>query len=251
MPLFTFKLDSFEITQTRSAHTDTDYVCLTVQTSTFPNNVHTITSPNLGNLNNGTFNVNVRLEGLTIYPDSPVIFNYLIFNSGTFTELAVANTLQAIGKELISDPNLTNNNSALIYVEGKYAQQLSLLTKAGSCDGLVAAEQNSFTYEQMIQLIAPTYSYGRPTVHNGGYNPKGCNSKPSQYITNWSMSEVVDVSSIVKQYENLNAAETALRAAQLKPVVNGPIGQKAIVDSVQPPYPVVLSQVSLTTSLGA
>jgi hypothetical protein len=65
------------------------------------------------------------------------------------------------------------------------------------------------------------------------------------------MSEVVDVSSIVKQYENLTAAETALRAAQLKPVVNGPIGQKAIVDSVQPPYPVVLSQVSLTTSLGA
>ena len=31
MPLFTFSLDSFQITQTRSAHKDTDYVIFTLK----------------------------------------------------------------------------------------------------------------------------------------------------------------------------------------------------------------------------
>jgi hypothetical protein len=248
MPLFSFNLDSFQIVNTRSAHTDTDYACVTVKTSTLPNNVHTQMSQNLGNLNNGTFHIGLSCAGLTIYPDSPVVFNYLIFNSGTFTEGAVSNMLTQIGTDLVNGPALSSG-SALIYVQNQYASQLALITKAGSCDGLVAAEQISFTYEQMIGLISSSYSYaGPPTVHNGGFNPKGCNSKPSQYIANWSMGEVVSISSILN--EKLATAEQTLTGLQLtSKVVSGPNSATAFVKSANTLYPVLHSQVQLTTTL--
>jgi hypothetical protein len=247
MPLFSFNLDSFQITDTRSAHTDTDYASLTVKVGS--NTPQTITSRNLGNLNNGTFNIGLSCAGLAISPDSPVVFNYLIVNSGSSTAAAVGLVLEEIGTQLANGPtlNLPPFTSALSYVAGEYAAELNQIIKAGSCDGLVAAEQNTFTYEQLIGYISPSYSFARTTVHKGGINPHGCNSNPSQYIANWSMAEVVSYSPIVG--EPLDAAEQTLMGSQLTWRVNGSNAKTANVSSASPLFPVVHGQVVLTTKV--
>lgn len=248
MPLFSFNLVSFQITDTRSAHTDTDYASVTVKVGS--STPQTITSQNLGNLNNGTFGIGLSCAGVTIDPDSPIVFNYLIVNSGSSTAAAVGSVLEDIGTKLANGPtlNLPPFTSALSYVAGEYATDLNQIIKAGSCDGLVAAEQNTFTYEQLIGYISTSYSFARTTVHKGGINPHGCNSNPSQYIANWSMAEVVLVPSTILD-GRLDAAEKTLTNLQLTPkVVSGPISSSAYVCKANPIYPVVHGQVQLTTS---
>jgi hypothetical protein len=248
MPLFSFNLDSFQITDTRSAHTDTDYASVAVKVG--GNTPQTITSPNLGNLNNGTFDIGLSCAGVTIDPDTPIVFNYLIVNSGSSTAAAVGLVLEEIGTRLANGPtlNLPLFTSALSYVAAEYSAELNQIIKAGSCDGLVAAEQNTFTYGQLIGFISTSYSFARPTVHKGGLNPHGCNSKTSQYIANWSMAEVVSVPSSILN-ERLGAAEQTLTNLQLMPkVVSGPNVANAYVCGAKPTYPVVHGQVQLTTS---
>src|SRR5215471_14864626 len=80
MALYTFQLDRFHISNTRSRHTDTDYVTIGLQVGdrTFPAQTKA-----MGDLNNGDYPVGLAFEDILIAdPATPVIFNYQIVNNG-------------------------------------------------------------------------------------------------------------------------------------------------------------------------
>jgi len=197
MPLFTFSLDSFQITQTRSAHKDTDYVIFTKKISSLAR-PESFPVTSLGNLNNGTFNIGFVSSDNTIYPDSPVVLNYLIVNSSVDLN-TITTVLSTISEDLALGPalNLQPLTSALELVSQQYAAELSKIIKPGSCDGLVAAEQINMTYEELVSYTARSPYFQQATTHTGAKAPGGCNSKPSNYVVHWSMKNVATVPSVV------------------------------------------------------
>lgn len=211
MPLFSFNIDSFQITDTRSVHTDTDYGVLTVNVGTVPPAITTVFSAPYGNLNNGKFNGNMSIQGVNISPDSPVTINYMILNAGSSTPSAVDQVLKNVSQALTNVTDLTvNNRSAIVSVAAQYAAQFNTVLKLQSCDGLVAAEQDTFTYEELASSTAGSpSSFTQSTAHTG---PKlsGCNSNGSGYVVHWSMQEVVEVPSLID--EPIATAKSQLEA---------------------------------------
>ena len=199
MPQFTFNLDNFQITQTRSAHTDTVYASLTVRvgSESAPATVSTLKS--LGNLNNGTFSTGLTCPNVTIVPRLPVVFNYLIVNAGSAAALDVRQAIDSVGALLTETPslNLPGFASSLALVAGEYSSILNPIFKKGSCDGLVAAEQNSFTYEDLLNYTARSPYFTQATKHIGTPAGSGCNSNGSAYLVHWSMLQVAEVPSVV------------------------------------------------------
>jgi hypothetical protein len=194
MPLFTFSLDTFQITQTRSAHKDTDYVIFTVKIGQM-GSAESFPVTQLGDLNNGTYTIGFNSANNTVLPDSPVVLNYLIVNSSLDIKTVTAQ-MSDISEYLADGPllGLPFFTSAMSYVSREYASELSKLTKPGSCDGLVAAEQNNFTYEELVSYTSRSPYFTQVTEHLGEQAPGGCNSKPSDYFVHWSMKQVATVS---------------------------------------------------------
>jgi hypothetical protein len=200
MPLFTFNLDTFQITQTRSAHKDTDYVIFTVKLSS-EGRAESFPVTQLGNLNNGTYKIGFDSTNNTVLPDSPVVLNYLIVNSSL--DISTVTTQMSNISEYLADgplPGLPPFTSAMSYVNREYASEISKLTKPGSCDGLVAAEQNNFTYEELVNYNSRSPYFTQVTEHVGTQAPGGCNSKPSDYFVHWSMKQVANVSYVNVPY---------------------------------------------------
>jgi hypothetical protein len=226
MPLFTFSLDSFQITQTRSAHKDTDYVIFTVKINSLAR-PESFPVTSLGNLNNGTFNIGFISSDNTIYPDSPVVLNYLIVNSSLDLN-TITTVLSIISEDLALGPalSLPPLTSALELVSQQYASELSRIIKPGSCDGLVAAEQINLTYEELVSYTARSPYFQQATSHIGTKAPGGCNSKPSAYLTHWSMKQVATVPNVTtlrvgKPNEQGTAAQVLSAAGFQLAMVNG------------------------------
>jgi hypothetical protein len=197
MPLFTFNLDTFQITQTRSAHKDTDYVIFTMKLSS-EGRAESFPVTQLGNLNNGTYKIGFDSTNNTVLPDSPVVLNYLIVNSSL--DISTVTTQMSNISEYLADgplPGLPPFTSAMSYVNREYASEISKLTKPGSCDGLVAAEQNNFTYEELVNYNSRSPYFTQVTEHVGAQAPGGCNSKPSAYQVRWSMMHMLAVPNVV------------------------------------------------------
>jgi hypothetical protein len=185
MPIFSILLETFQITQTRSAHTDTDYVSVTLQigggTAT-----QSICKP-MGNLNNGTFNPGVGFPAVNIPEGAPVVINYLILNS-SLKDSVVEPGLEQLGGRIATTSvvPLTPLVSCLEAVATRFAQEIGNITNHPSCDGLVAAEQNSLTYEQLVSYTNQPY-FSQTTPHIGTKAPGNCNSKLSAYAVTWTI----------------------------------------------------------------
>ena len=73
-------MDSFQVTNTRSFHQDTDIVTLTLKVG---NQEFGPVTKSMGDLNNGDFPVNLIIDpGVTIDSKAPVVFSYKIENKG-------------------------------------------------------------------------------------------------------------------------------------------------------------------------
>jgi hypothetical protein len=213
--LFSFNLTNCKITDTRSAHKDTDYASLTLRVgSATPN---TLTLP-MGDLNNGTFNLGLIFNGVDIEPNNTVTINYLIINAGTKSAATVKAGLEALGNRMtevvgVTLPKLT---SSLEVVATTFADELSSLLNRASCDGLVAAEQNSFTYQDLVNGTSSTAFFTQSTPHTGYKANSGCNSKPSAYVVNWAIEHVAAVPSVYRQnVGQVGAAGSALDVLHL------------------------------------
>jgi hypothetical protein len=200
---YTFRLVSMQVLNTRSAHLDSDKVSLTVGVGPNPN--PTTVTKDLGDVNNGTYQIGLSIGPIQISdPNIGIAMNYLILNSGhqshdevnkiltgTGASLAAAGAKAAtsavgaaVGAEFGSTfvPVL---GTALGLLAGWLVGELTGLLTA-DCDGPVAVEQPAFKGQQLWNYTARG-PYTHITYHPGTDSAHGCGSN-SIYTATWSIS---------------------------------------------------------------
>lgn len=187
---FTFVLESFQITDTRSLHEDTDYVSfsMVVNPQNGKGTPQTLKKA-MGDLNNGTFGVNLSFPNVVLNPTDTVTLNYLIVNSGHKSPSDVESIMEKAGTALLSfgASEIPYLGSALGPLASWLGNELVGFINA-NCDGVVAAEQDTFTY---ASLMAKTQGgpFTQTTRHPGTNSPTGC-GRNSNYFVTWQMLEV-------------------------------------------------------------
>jgi hypothetical protein len=199
-PNFTFTLDSFQITDTRSRHEDTDFVTFTllVQPNGGPPAAPQTLNKSMGDVNNGTHAVNLSFPNVKVGPDDTVVVNYLIVNSGHSSESSIYSTLDSTAGKLATAGGsaaagaligsaIPGFGTLIGALAGWLAGELTSVLDA-NCDGPVAAEQNSFTYNDLLQKTA-NGNYSETTKHPGTDSNYGCGGN-SMYYVSWHIEKV-------------------------------------------------------------
>jgi hypothetical protein len=216
--IYTFKLESFQINNTRSRHDDTDTVTFGLQVGVgqFP-----IQSFFAGNLNNGDYPVNLAFGPVLITSDTTTaVFTYEIYNGGAG---ALPTSLVALNQQLLNkvvplflentgaDTGLPNFSSGEVGAdvpsgpgegtdhfedtnewEGLFLE--AIVAAIGGflfpdCDGFVAADGIGMSKRQWDTAIdSAGGTTFRMTMHYPGTNsPAGCGSN-SDYNVTWSVT---------------------------------------------------------------
>jgi hypothetical protein len=215
MSLFSFNLDFFQTTETRSLHEDTDYVSFTLAV----NGVSTTLVKSMGDLNNGVHTVNLSFNNISVNPSDSVVLNYLILNAGQVLRVDVEEAMESAAAKLLVDGpglNLPQLSSSLKVLADWLTTNLPFVNPPGSgCDGCVAAEQDTFTGTDLAARTA-NGRFSQSTTHPGISSRIGCGGN-SVYIVNWHMIDL-SVSSIavpgVFEFSQADA-KTAVEAAGL------------------------------------
>jgi hypothetical protein len=196
--LFTFALDSFKITDTRSLHEDTNYVSFTllVKSATGAGTPQTLTKK-MGDVNNGVHPVKLSFPRVAVGPTDTVVLNYLIVNTGHRNSSQTVTTLETTGaKQAAADGTavgaaigsvIPRLGTALGALAGWLAGEITELIKA-NCDGAVAAEQNTFHYNDLASKTLPV-PFTHTTRHPGPDSPYGCGGNSMYYVT-WHIQQV-------------------------------------------------------------
>ena len=197
---YTFRLVSYDIANTRSRHEDTNFVSLglvlnggTPQTQ----------QQSMGDQNNGTFQVTAHLTQIVVdKADAKVVFNYTIVNAGHATPSDVVKALQTTTTTLLNQGAAwvgTTVGSSLGAFGGPIGTAIGALVgwlggKAlgllfADCDGPVAAEQVSFTGQDLWNLTGASAPppFAKTTHHPGTDSASGCGSN-SDYTTHWTVT---------------------------------------------------------------
>jgi hypothetical protein len=199
-------LDSFQITNTRSRHEDTDYVSFAVTVG--KNGTPRTQTKSMGDLNNGVFSVGLTFDDVAVAANEVLVVTYLIMNSGHQSESEIDSELEnaaaqlakagaqaaaeAIGAGLGTAVGATIGG-AVVPVVGAALGALAgwLVSDLGgiifaNCDGPVAAQQAPFTGRDL--WLRTEAGPLKNSVDNPGANsPDGCGSN-SNYIVNWSIA---------------------------------------------------------------
>jgi hypothetical protein len=190
---FSFVFESFKITDTRSLHEDTDYASFTllVNSAAGSGTPKTLTKK-MGDLNNGTFPVNLSFPVVSIGSSDRVALNYLIVNSGHKNPSQIVSTLESAGGKLAVGAMtglgasigsvIPGFGTALGALAGWLAGEITGLINA-NCDGTVAAEQNTFTLNDLLAKTAKG-RFTQTTKHPGTDSPHGCGGN-SMYFVTW------------------------------------------------------------------
>jgi phospholipase C len=188
-------MDSFSISNTRSRHNDTDYVFLSVTVGANP---PVFVQKSMGDVNNGNHSVGLSVEVDIPNDDTPVVFSYLIMNSGhqgdNTRQRAAQAALSTVAEEIIKHKAITAGAiavgaimvplvvSGLAAIAGVLAVvEVGLLIFA-DCDGLVAAGALPFTGSDLIRRTSSGQKITNNTDHPGIDSPDGCGSN-SHYTT--------------------------------------------------------------------
>ena len=211
-PTFAFALDSFEIDNTLSKHEDTDYVVFTIRAG---NSNSYFLHKALGNVNNGVHQIGLSPGNISVDQTDSVLINYLIVNAGSASAADVDQAMQlTAGKLAAGDlPGLPRLSSLTIEFADWFKQQLGAILKS-PCDGVVAAEQNTFTYSDLVSRTSQPPFFTQRTSHSGPIPGPDCNSRPSLYVVDWSMKQFVVVPPVTKM--DFKAAQQQLAAVPLQ-----------------------------------
>ena len=193
--IFTFSLDSFRITDTRSRHNDTDYVSFTllVKSANGTGTPKTLTK-SMGDVNNGTHKVGLTFSGIPVNPTDTVVLNYLIVNAGHGNPSQVVSGLESAGTKLATagatalggavGSVIPGFGTILGAAVGFLASEVTNLLNA-DCDGGVAAEQTTMTFNDMMTKTAKG-TFIQTTKHPGTDSAHGCGGN-SMYFVTWGM----------------------------------------------------------------
>jgi hypothetical protein len=189
-PVFTFTLNNFRITNTRSVHEDTDFVSISVAVgSNAP--IH-LPAKAMGNLNNGTYPVNLTIPNVAVGPGEKVAFSYSIVNTGyaansteadliKATDAAATAAASAAGGAISGGTGTAVGTAAGGWLGPKLAGVIF-----ADCDGPVAAGDHTWTGATLAQL-AIGHTLSTEDNNPGTDSPTGCGSN-SQYYVTWTVS---------------------------------------------------------------
>jgi hypothetical protein len=226
---YTFKLESFEINNTRSRHDDTDTVTfgLQVGTAQFP-----VQSFFAGDLNNGIYPVNLKFGSVLITDGTSIaVFTYEIYN-GDASQLSTS--LVALNQSLLDRvvtlvlkntdetglPNFSSGEAGADVPDGGDDSSFEdtsgwsglFLEAIGAdiagflfpdCDGFVAADGIGMTKNQWdVEINSTGAVLSRKTMHYpGSDSPAGCGSN-SDYTVTWSVGREPMLGSMRKFLQN-------------------------------------------------
>jgi hypothetical protein len=202
---YSFLIDSFKITNTRSRHEDTVFVSASVAVGHEQPQTQT---KRMGNLNNGTYNPKITFAGIEVDDNDKVVISYTILNNGHKDPNAVEKALgqaasalagkaaqaaaSAIGGEIGSALG-ASIGTAVVPIVGSAIGALSgwVVGEVGgalfaNCDGVVAAAVHPFTGAQLRAAVANGKAMENTEHHPGTDSPVGCGSN-SQYDVTWSV----------------------------------------------------------------
>jgi hypothetical protein len=218
MAKFSFTLDSFKITDTRSLHKDTDYVSFTLKVGSGPPQTKV---KSMGDVNNGTHQVGLTFSEILVNATDSVTVNYLIVNAGSASRVNVETALEKAGGALANGAfgPLPQPGSALQALAAWLNTELKSVFKAGSCDGAVAAECGIFPYNALIQNT-DKIPFSEQTPHLGTKAPSGCLGRNSSYVVNWFMIEDSIVPPVTQM--TFSDAQNQLQMARLSAQHVGP-----------------------------
>ncbi len=193
---YTFTLTKFKITDTRSVHEDTDFVSVAVAVGNNP--PVSLPTKSMGDLNNGTFTVNLAIPA-TALPTDSVSFSYGIVNSGYDK-----NTLEQDMKKAVSDAaskgakaGLSAAGDALIPGSGSIVSSVGSLATDwligkllgivfADCDGPVAAGDHVYSGSQLAAQTANGHVISVTDDNKGTDSPTGCGAN-SRYYVSWTV----------------------------------------------------------------
>jgi hypothetical protein len=111
------------------------------------------------------------------------VFNYLIVNAGSSSAQDVIAAMKTAGDAIASDPSLNLPPFASCLPTVAVFTNWQNIFKKGSCDGVVAAEQNTFTVEELLSYTSRSPYFTQATSHTGTKpTSPGCNSNLSEYL---------------------------------------------------------------------
>jgi hypothetical protein len=202
---YSFALDSFRITDTRSLHEDTDYVSITLAVGA----AAPITKVKyMGDVNNGTFKPGLTFDNVAVDPTVPVVFSYTIVNNGHGSKANVEKALEQAGTQLAQKAAQAASKAigqeigsllgasigtAAVPVVGTALGALAgwLVGEIGSvlfanCDGPVAAGVHVFTGAELAAQTAGGKVVTQTDHNPGTDSPHGC-GRNSNYFVTWSL----------------------------------------------------------------
>jgi hypothetical protein len=186
MPSFSFIVVSATITNTRSKHKDTDYLFFRLQVGTSA--PQTQFRP-LGDLNSGSYPIDLAILGVDLEPGNQFVFNYMIVNAGSAKQGDVEMALQKASADWANGEGPASNNLTGALEDGQtwFNDELKTILNPSSCDGMVAAEQDHFTYEELTSMLSNNI-FNHQTHHPGVRSPSGCGPN-SQYTVTWEIDQ--------------------------------------------------------------
>jgi hypothetical protein len=198
--LYTFNLVSFQINNTRSRHTDTDYVAASLAVGTRPPDT---TVKSMGDLNNGQYPVGF-IFNRPVSDNEVAIFSYAIVNSGhenpdqaklafqtvmsQLADKAAAAATDAIGPEIGTALGASLGTAVVPLIGSALGALAGWIV--GSAGGLIFANCDGPVAAGVHVLDNTTINGGTASGsdHNlGEDSPAGCGSN-SDYNVVWSVS---------------------------------------------------------------
>ncbi len=177
---YTFTLEQIRITKTRALHNDTDFASVGVKVG---DGDFISQGIRIGDVNDGVHHVGLSIGPIPIDgPDTPVVFNFQVVNSGhSNTEAAIA-TLIGYGKDMAEKYAEQGNMWGYVAAGGLALAGLLF----ADCDGAVAVDQIAVTESVLKGWTCASGSYSAPEKYYPGYDSAtGCGSN-SQYNVIWS-----------------------------------------------------------------
>lgn len=212
--IYDFSFDSFQITNTRARHTDTDFVTFSVAIG----GKEPLTAVKyMGDLNNGTYQPGLVFKGVVVGDGETVVVSYLIVNKGHTTEhrSKIEQDLEKAARELGGKAAQAASaaavgaagaaigaalGTAVFPIVGTAIGALTgwLINKGATfgidlifanCDGPVAGAVHPFTGAQLRQSTDNGKPLSTRDDTPGTDSPTGCGSN-SHYYVNWSVRKV-------------------------------------------------------------
>jgi hypothetical protein len=177
---YVFTLESFQITDTRSRHNDTDHVTFAVKVG---DKVYPAKVKNMGDLNNGTYKVNLSFGPIEVpTPETKVNLTYLIMNSGHDQD-KVSDWLKKAAEGLLTKGAAAAGGpwGIAIGVVG----DLGLGIAFANCDGWVAGDHIALTGKTLAGYTKP---HRETRNYKGIDSPRGCGGNSHYYVT-WSITQ--------------------------------------------------------------